>query len=120
VLASVGGSETAAGAASVIVGVAIGDDCGADAPGVAGIRIKSPTTVNLSLFGGQITSQIDAVAIDATGNELPGVTLKYSSDNATAAIVSSSGMITGSADGTANITICVGSVSATVVVRVSL
>jgi hypothetical protein len=120
VLASVGGSETAEGVATIIVGVAIGDDCGADVPGGAGIRIKSPTTVNLSLFSGQITSQIDAVAIDAQGNELPEVTLRYSSDNATAAIVSSSGMVTGSADGTANITVCVGSVSATVVVRVSL
>jgi uncharacterized protein YjdB len=61
----------------------------------------TPASVNLQI--GQ-TSQLTATLKDANGNVLTGRTVTWSSDNASAATVSGTGLVTASGPGTANIT----------------
>jgi hypothetical protein len=57
------------------------------------------------------TSQFTAVARDASGNQISGQTFMWSSSEAMIASVDASGLVTGQANGTADITASIGNVS---------
>lgn len=108
---------------AALIQVAIGtpggcSDCDNNAnASVASIAI-SPTTYNLSLFGNP-TVQLNPEARDAGGNPVAGVTFGYCSDNIQVANADGFGNLTAVSDGTATITICVGTVSTTITVNVT-
>jgi len=112
-IASVGGSPTAAGAAIITVGIASPCNCGADDPNVTSIAVSNPT-INLSLSMGPFTEQINAITSPGTG------TLVYCSDNDLVVTVDFTGMIAATGPGTATIKVCVGSLFETVTVNVTL
>jgi pullulanase len=64
------------------------------------------------------TAQLTAVAFDQTGAQLLGVTFQWSSSDKTIATVSSTGVVTGVAIGSARITALTGTVSGFVDVTV--
>lgn len=112
-IASVGGSPTAAGAAIITVGIADDCICGADDPNVTNITVSNPA-INLNLSLGPFTEQINATTSPGTG------TLVYCSDNELVATVDFTGMVAATGAGTATIKVCVGSVFTTVTVDVTL
>ena len=112
-IASVGGSPTAAGAAIITVGIASPCNCGADDLNVTNITVSNPT-INLNLSLGPFTEQINATTSPGTG------TLVYCSDNDLVATVDFTGMVAATGAGTATIKVCVGSVFTTVTVDVTL
>ena len=69
-------------------------------PDVVSVTVTAPTQTFSSV--GQ-TIQLQATALDATGNTVSGVAFSWSSANAAAATVNESGLATSVADGTANI-----------------
>ena len=101
-------SEDVSGSASLTVAAP------APAP-VASVTVSMPTT---SLNVGQ---QVQAVVTlkDASGNVLTGRTITFSTDNAFAASVSASGVVTGVGAGTARIQVTSGGVSGSVNVTVT-
>lgn len=120
-LAQVGDSQDAVGAASVIVGVGGGEDCGTGNPAVAQIQILNGSSVNLSLFG-QLTHQIQFKVVDGSGNEISAgdANLKFNTGNQLVAAVDGNGNVTGAGVGSTTITICSGSyATATVTINVS-
>jgi len=120
VLASVGGSETAAGGAAVQVAVGTGGDCGQGNPDVATIQITNGTSVNLSVTMGS-QHQIEFRALDANGTEVADPAVVFNSDNLQVATVDFDGLISAAGEGTATITVCSGGfASATVTVNVTL
>lgn len=114
-VAQVGNSEYAVGGASISVAVSGGGDCGNGNPDVKSISVQNGTTINLSLFGGNITHQIQAIARDLGGNEVDEPALKFNSNNIQVASVDDNGMVTAAGMGTATITICSGSYAQTTV-----
>ena len=69
-------------------------------PGVSSVRV-TPTLSSITVGG---TVHLQAQPLDASGNPLDGRTVTWSSDNQAAATVDNSGVVTGVATGTANIT----------------
>ncbi|MGH1334624.1 MAG: Ig-like domain-containing protein [Aureispira sp.] len=110
----VGGSSSIS--VAVGSGGGTGCSCGSQAAGAASINLTSPSTVSLSL--GQ-TAQIQATVVDALGNPVSGAALVYCSDNVQVADVDFQGSIsaTGFGANTANITVCHGNLSQTIVVN---
>lgn len=104
------------GAASISVAVGTPCNCGTQVAGAAAINLTSPSTVNLSF--GQ-TAQIQATVVDAQGNAIPGAALAYCSDNAQVVNVDQLGQMVPSGFGvnTANVTVCHGNLSQTIVVN---
>lgn len=116
VIAHVSSPTIEAGAALVMVSDC---DCGAGTPGVQNIRINGSTTINVSLMGGPVV--IDAEAVDAANMPVAGATLGMCSDNLAVASVNASALtIIPSGPGTAVITLCNGSKSAQITVNVTL
>lgn len=90
-------------------------NCGTQNADAVNIDLSSSSTVNMSV--GQ-TSQIQATVVDAQGAAVSGAQLVYCSDNVQVADVDASGEITATGfSGTANITVCHGNLSKTVVVN---
>lgn len=111
------GEEESTGIAQVMVAMAGLDcECGNDVEGVSDITVTS-SSVSMSMM--DMGVDLGAKAVDANGNEVSGVTLNYCTDNATVANVVDGTVQPAGMAGTANITICVGSVSTTVEVTVS-
>ena len=77
-------------------------------PIVATVSV-SPETASVTVGA---TVQLSAAVKDASGNTLSGQTVTWSSSNTAAATVSSSGVVTGMAGGTAKITAASGGISA--------
>lgn len=94
-----------------------GGNCGADNPNVASIRISNGSTINVSLTGG--TVQVNASALNSSGGVVTGVTLNYSSSDTSVFTVDSDGVISPLSPGSATLTVCVGSKSATATVNVT-
>ena len=78
--------------------------------------VVSPATANVTV--GQTTA-LTAIPEDASGNPLSGRSVTWTTNKATIATVSSSGIVTGMAQGGATITAASGSVSGTASVTVS-
>ena len=99
-------SATAAGTANVVV-----------TPAVAAIEI-APASVTLSGIG--TNAQLSATIRDAGGTTIPGATATWSSSDTTRVRVSSTGVVTSVALGSATITAQSGTVTATRLVTVTL
>lgn len=109
------------GSASISVAIGTGGgtggcNCGTQAATAAAINLTSPSTVTVGF--GQ-TAQIQATVVDAQGNAVSGANLVYCSDNVQVADVDITGQIsaTGFGANTANITVCHGNLSQTIVVN---
>jgi uncharacterized protein YjdB len=76
-------------------------------PPIASITVSAPSS-SMALLA---TMQAQAVAMDASGHVLQGVTFSWASSNPTAATVSSSGLISAVLVGTTNITASAGGVT---------
>jgi uncharacterized protein YjdB len=94
-------SEGVSGTATIIVGI------------TSVVITPNPTSVTV----GQ-TRQLTAVARDASNTAVPGVIFVWGSSNTATATVSSSGLVTGQAAGTVNISASIGTVSGSVPVTV--
>jgi hypothetical protein len=93
-------------------------NCGAGTPGVHHINVTGGTTLNISLMGGPVT--LNAQAVDASNAPVAGATLSLCTDNMSVCNVNASDMtIIPSGPGTAIITICNGSVSTQITVNVT-
>ncbi len=114
VIATVPGKPELGGAASVMVKLADigGCNCGSNVANVASISV--PSTLTMSSFGG--TATLNPVALDASGNEVSGVTFNYCVDSSTIVSMFENTVNALGFAGTATITVCVGDVSATVAV----
>ena len=90
---------------------AVGLSCGGSANGpsltVASVSVSAPAR---SIAVGT-TAQLSAVAFDQTGAQLIGVTFQWSSSDNAIATVSSTGVVTGVAVGSARITALTATVS---------
>jgi uncharacterized protein YjdB len=95
-------SEGVSGTATIIVGI------------TSVVITPSPTSVAV----GQ-TRQLTAAARDASNAAVTGVTFVWASANPATATVSTSGLVTGRATGTVNITASIGTVSGSVPVTVT-
>lgn len=92
--------------------IAAGLSCGGSTSGpstsmVAAVTVSAPLK---SIDVGH-TAQLSAVAFDQTGAQLVGVTFQWSSSDQTIATVSSTGVVTGVAVGSARISAMAGTVS---------
>lgn len=92
--------------------VAAGLSCGGSSSGpsatvVAAVTVSAP----LKTIDVGHTAQLSAVAFDQTGAQLLGVTFQWSSSDQTIATVSSTGLVTGVAVGSARISAMAGTVS---------
>jgi uncharacterized protein YjdB len=92
--------------------VAAGLSCGGSTSGpsvttVAAVTVEAP---GANIAVGR-TAQLSAVAFDQTGAQLIGVTFQWSSSDKTIATVSSMGVVTGVAVGSARISAMAGTVS---------
>ena len=91
--------------------VAAGLSCGGSTSGPSVITVAS---VTVSALGRTIvvgnTAQLSAVAFDQTGAQLVGVTFQWSSSDNAIATVSSTGVVTGVAVGSARISAMTGAV----------
>lgn len=115
-----GGLLTAVGPGSALIfaaaeGVSASITITVSGIGVAQVRV-TPSTTNVQQGK---TVQLAAVAYDASGNPLPGRTILWNSGAPTIASVSSSGLVTGIAAGTATITATVDGVAGTATVTVT-
>jgi len=108
------GLVTAVGSGSATVTVTIGGVQATASVTVAQASVASVTVspTSLSLTAGQ-SSGLTATAKDASGNVLTGYPASWKSSNTSAATVSTSGVVTGAAAGTATITVTIGGKSAT-------
>jgi hypothetical protein len=98
--------------------MAAGLSCGGNSSGptttvIAGVVISGPRNAAVGK-----TAQLSAVALDQNGQTLYGVTFEWSSSDNTIATVSSAGVVTGIAAGSATITARTGTVSDAVVMTV--
>lgn len=97
--------------------VAAGLSCGGSSSGpqtvITGVVISGPRAVAVGK-----TAQLSAVALDQNGQTLYGATFEWSSSDNTIATVSSAGVVTGIAAGSAAITARSGTVSDAVVITV--
>jgi glucose/arabinose dehydrogenase len=95
------------------------DDGGGTEPpppaAVASVSITAPTT---SIPAGQ-TVQFTATALDDNGNPVAGQSFQWTTGDATVATVSSTGLVTGIAEGQAPIQATTGGVSGTVTISVT-
>ncbi len=97
------------------------------ASGTAAIQVKStaPVVASVSVSPATATlnpgrtAQLAATLKDASGNTLSGIPVTWSTSNSTAASVSSSGLVTGNAIGSATITASAGGHSGTAVMTVA-
>jgi uncharacterized protein YjdB len=85
---------------------------------IVGISSVTITPTPTSVAVGQ-TRQLTAVARDALGAIVSGVTFTWASSNTATATVSASGLVTGRAAGTVNISASIGAVSGSVPVTVT-
>lgn len=93
-------------------------NCGTTTPGVTGINVVSGPTLSISLTGGPVT--LNANAVDGSGNPVSGATLKLCTDNmAVCNIDPTTNQIIPAGPGTAIITVCNGSISTQVTVTVT-
>jgi uncharacterized protein YjdB len=92
--------------------VAAGLSCGGS---TSGPSVTTVAAVTVSAPGANIavgrTAQLSAIAFDQTGAQLIGVTFQWSSSDKTIATVSSTGVVTGIAVGSARISAMAGTVS---------
>lgn len=114
------GRVTARGLGTAIISVA-GTCCTVDQVSVSVTQqissvSVSPGSVSINQGSG---SQLTAVARDANGNTVPGVTFTWSSSNAWVAPVNGSGYVTGSNAGNANIVVSAGGRTASAAVTVA-
>jgi len=79
----------------------------------------SPTTASLTVGPPHPTAQLTPTLYDVAGNVVGGYTVKYQSSNAAIASVSSTGLVTGVAHGSATIYALVAGYQATVAVTVA-
>ena len=79
----------------------------------------SPTTASLTVGAPHPTAQLTPTLYDVAGNVVGGYTVKYQSSNAAIASVSSMGLVTGVASGSATIYALVAGYQATVAVTVA-
>jgi len=105
------------GTISVSLGGGGNCDCGADNPQVASISVASTNVTLQALFGTPF--DLNAQALNAGGIPVSGADIKYCSSNDQVATVDFNGSITGFMAGTAQITVCVGSVTKIVNVTVN-
>jgi len=105
------------GTISVSLGGGGNCDCGADNPQVASISVASTNVTLQALFGTPF--DLNAQALNAGGIPVSGADIKYCSSNEQVATVDFNGSITGFMAGTAQITVCVGSVTKIVNVTVN-
>ncbi len=118
VVATVNGKPETGGAASIIAAIADECDCGDDNPTVASISVNQ-NTFNLNLMTSP-SANIIASALDSNGNTVSNAQIVFCSDNISCASVDSDGTIMAVGDGTANIKLCVGSISKTITINVTL
>ncbi|MBC7894573.1 MAG: Ig domain-containing protein, partial [Cytophagaceae bacterium] len=116
------GSVTAVGAGSATITASIGSVNGAAAivvttppPVVASVTV-SPATASL-LTGG--TQQLVATAKDASGGVIPGLTFTWTTSASQVATISSGGLVTAVAAGSATITATSGTVTGTSAITVT-
>jgi hypothetical protein len=104
-------------AASIIVAAACGsDDSPTGTAAVVAVTVSAPST---AIFVGS-TSQLTATAKDASGNAVSGAAVTWTSSSDAIATVSTSGLVTGVAPGTATITATSNGKTATTTMTVSL
>ena len=117
VVANITGNENLMGGAGFMVSINTGGDCdcGTGNPDIASISVPN-NSITLSIIGG--TSNVNATALDAFGNEVSDAGLVYCSDNTTVVAVDTDGTLIPVMVGTASITICSGTISTTVDVTV--
>ena len=84
-------------------------------PPIATTVTLSPSTLNFSSFGE--TQQLTATVLDQNGATISGASVTWESSGSSVASVSSSGLVTALADGTATITATSGSASGTAAVN---
>jgi glucose/arabinose dehydrogenase len=98
-----------------------GDDGGGGIqapPPAASVATVGVTAPNADITAGQ-TLQLTATAYDSGGSPVPNVTFAWASSSAEVATVSSSGLVTGMAEGQADITATTEGVSGTLAVNVT-
>jgi uncharacterized protein YjdB len=102
----------ASNALQVFLLVATGLSCGGSTSGPS-VTMVAAVTVSAPLKSIDVgnTAQLSATAFDQTGAQLIGVTFQWSSSDKTIATVSSSGVVTGVAVGSARISAMTGTVS---------
>ena len=83
---------------------------------VASITISDPGTEPVAPGA---TLQLTATAFDANGNQLPGRSFNWASSDQTVATVDNTGLVTGVAQGTANISASADGITASVQIRVA-
>lgn len=105
------------GLLQVAIGQPGGCDCGADNSDVDQVTVSN-NSISLSLLGNP-TQDLNAQALDALGDPVANANITYCSDNLQVANVDFTGAVTATGEGTATITVCVGSVQTTVNVSVS-
>jgi hypothetical protein len=98
--------------------LAAGQSCGGNSSGpattvIAGVVISGPRNVAVGK-----AAQLSAVALNQNGQTLFGVTFEWSSSDNAIATISSAGVVTGIAAGSATITVHAGTVSDAVVMTV--
>ena len=103
---------------AVLLLAACGDGTTAPPTPVATSITLSATTLSFSSLGE--TSQLSATVKDQTGATMSGASVSWSSSSASVATVSSTGLVTSVADGTATITATSGSANGTAAVTVQV
>lgn len=88
-------------------GLSCGSASGPSVTTVASVTVSAPAR-SIAVGG---TAQLSAVAFDRTGAQLVGVTFQWSSSDNAIATVSSTGVVTGVAVGSARISAMTGAVS---------
>ncbi|MCH8318992.1 MAG: hypothetical protein IIA88_10960, partial [Bacteroidetes bacterium] len=118
-LASVGNSITASGAAIITVSIASTCDCPTGDATIVSITINNPAPITLTGFGA--TDQINTTALDGSGNTVTGGLVYCSSDLQVVDVDPISGMITSTTlfGGTATITVCAPNATVSITVNVN-
>jgi hypothetical protein len=114
VIAHLPGTTADPGVGTITVGIADDCDCGSDNSSIT--ELNTSSTLNLSMFGNPTA---DISVKDQNDLTIDNSDLVFCSDNAQVASVDGTGSVMGTAEGTAQITICAGSVKTTVTVNVS-
>src|SRR5437016_6081518 len=118
---SASGLVTAKAAGSATITAATGGQSGTSAITVAIVPVASvavsPASASVAV-GSAV--QLTAVARDSAGNTLPGQTMNWSSSNTLIATVTSAGLVTGGAVGSATITAATGGKAGTANVTVTV
>jgi hypothetical protein len=94
-------------------------NCGTATPGVDHIVVATGATLNISLSGGPVV--VNAQAVDASGNPVSGATINLCSDNmAVCNPDNTTGSLIPAGPGTAIVTVCNGGIATTITVTVTL